>query len=81
MCQRKFCGNISAETNDDDIYNQDDANYYDCDDDYEEKTKLSVKVKFRTFIFWRIGGEGGIYFNRKLCILTKWMPRHPTHLK
>ena len=61
MCQHKFCGNISAETNDDDIYNQDDGNYYDCDDDYEEKTKLSVEVKFRTCIFGRIGagGEGG----------------------
>ena len=58
MCQHKFCGNISAETNDDDIYNQDDGNYYDCDDDYEEKTKLSVEVKFRTCIFGRIGGGG-----------------------
>lgn len=69
MCQHKFCGNISAETNDDDIYNQDDANYYDCDDDYEEKTKLSVKVKFRTFIFGRIGGEGGFTLTESFAYL------------
>lgn len=57
MCQHKFCGNISAETNDDDIYNQDDGNYYDCDDDYEEKTKLSVEVNFE-HAYLGVSGEG-----------------------